>query len=235
MLEVDVGVYYPVLGKSNNEIAATSRSMHKSQGFGSTGVRGSETEYIELIKGDMFEDDALDGINTSWSRIPKGKPIGDMLKQIERDFNVQDPAQSVEALVKVYRAIKTIPNDGFWVPMKLEELKKTIYWCSGLYVEAVADDYSAAPGNPLAVYLEAVNRSNVDVTFQNVGFSSGTMDTTLSIHLEPNKRYNKEIAYKVDSAANYSTPYWLEKEGTLGMYDVENQMLRGTPENEGTG
>jgi len=50
MLSVDAGVYYPMLGKSNSEIAAASRSMHKCQGFGSSGTRGSELEYLELIK-----------------------------------------------------------------------------------------------------------------------------------------------------------------------------------------
>ncbi|WP_396172549.1 PIG-L family deacetylase, partial [Flavobacterium sp.] len=39
----DMGVYYPLLGKSNQEIAALSRSRHQSQGFGSTGSRGDET------------------------------------------------------------------------------------------------------------------------------------------------------------------------------------------------
>ncbi|HHH50265.1 MAG TPA: PIG-L family deacetylase, partial [Saprospiraceae bacterium] len=43
MINVDVGVYYPLKGKSNNEIAALSRSMHKCQGFGSIGTRGSQT------------------------------------------------------------------------------------------------------------------------------------------------------------------------------------------------
>ncbi len=31
-----------------------------------------------------------------------------------------------------------------------------------------------------------------------------------------------------------SQPYWLEKEGTLGTYDVSNQLLIGTPENKPT-
>ncbi|NJM79620.1 MAG: hypothetical protein HC854_08430, partial [Flavobacterium sp.] len=43
-------VFYPLLGKSNHEIAALSRSQHKCQGFGSTGSRGNETEYLELLK-----------------------------------------------------------------------------------------------------------------------------------------------------------------------------------------
>ena len=50
LLGVDVGVYYPIKGKSNTEIAAESRSMHKCQGFGSAGTRGSSMEYLEKIK-----------------------------------------------------------------------------------------------------------------------------------------------------------------------------------------
>jgi hypothetical protein len=39
--------------ESNQEIAALSRSRHQSQGFGSTGVRGEETEYLEFINGKL--------------------------------------------------------------------------------------------------------------------------------------------------------------------------------------
>ena len=50
MTSVDVGTYYPLKGKSNNEIAAESRSMHKCQGMGSTPDRGSQSEYLNLLK-----------------------------------------------------------------------------------------------------------------------------------------------------------------------------------------
>mgnify|MGYP002664581329 CR=1 FL=1 len=45
LIAMQTGVYYPNIGKSNQEIAALSRSSHQSQGFGSTGTRGEETEY----------------------------------------------------------------------------------------------------------------------------------------------------------------------------------------------
>ena len=53
LMALQTGVYYPSIGKSNQEIAALSRSCHQSQGFGSTGSRGEETEYLELYKGDI--------------------------------------------------------------------------------------------------------------------------------------------------------------------------------------
>ena len=67
MLSVDAGVYYPTKGRSNNEIAAESRSQHKCQGMGSTPSRGSQSEYLQLLKGDMpkNKEDIFEGINTT--------------------------------------------------------------------------------------------------------------------------------------------------------------------------
>jgi LmbE family N-acetylglucosaminyl deacetylase len=81
LLSVDTGVYFASSGLSNSEIAALSRSKHKSQGFGSTGSRGRQIEYIELIKGDLPRDKSnlFDGIDTSWNRVKGGAAIGDIL------------------------------------------------------------------------------------------------------------------------------------------------------------
>jgi len=49
---VDVGEWHPEVGQSFGEIAAASRSMHKSQGFGSAATRGKQKEYFQLLRGD---------------------------------------------------------------------------------------------------------------------------------------------------------------------------------------
>ncbi|NOR28573.1 MAG: LmbE family protein, partial [Lutibacter sp.] len=65
MLSVDIGTYYVNKGLSNSEIASLSRSQHQSQGFGSTGTRGSQTEYLEFLKGDFpVNKNVFDGIDT---------------------------------------------------------------------------------------------------------------------------------------------------------------------------
>ena len=48
--KLDCGDYNPILGKSYGEIAATSRSQHKSQGFGVPAQRGSIIEYFKTIR-----------------------------------------------------------------------------------------------------------------------------------------------------------------------------------------
>ncbi|MBC7758122.1 MAG: PIG-L family deacetylase, partial [Phormidesmis sp. FL-bin-119] len=45
-LKLNIGVFNPLLGKSYGEIAAESRTNHKSQGFGSAIQRGEALEYF---------------------------------------------------------------------------------------------------------------------------------------------------------------------------------------------
>lgn len=232
MVNLDVGAYYQAKGKSNGEIAAESRSFHKSQGFGSSGSRGSEMEYLEFIQGDTIttSEDPMKGINTTWSRVAGGADIGEMLKQIEQDFNVADPSQSVPALVKVYQALQKIPDDGFWVPLKKEELKNIIAWCCGLFVETSAENFNAAPGQKVKVSLEAVNRSKADLRLLSYQMEPGGNMSQVDSILEFNKVYESDWEYTLPDDSDYSSAYWLKKEGTVGMYSVEDQLLRGLPE-----
>ncbi len=228
---VDIGVYYPLKGKSNNEIAAESRSMHRCQGMGSTPSRGSSMEYLALLKGDKpaGNEDIFEGINTTWSRVEGGAPIGEKLEEIEKSFDHDDPAASVSALLEVYKMIKKLP-DGYWKTVKLDEITQVIRNCMGLFVEAIAENYSATPGQTIELTLEAINRSMVNVELQSLEYLPMAADTMLNLQMEPNQEYKiyKKITLPEDMA--YTSPYWLENEGTLGMYKVEDQLLRGKPE-----
>src|SRR6476469_6160271 len=62
----DVGGYHPVLGKSYGEIAAESRSQHKSQGFGVPRQRGEALEYFKQTGGAAFQKDMLEDVNMNW-------------------------------------------------------------------------------------------------------------------------------------------------------------------------
>src|SRR5215212_942693 len=48
-LRVDLGTFNPLLGRAYTEIAAESRSQHKSQGFGAAERRGSIINYLDLL------------------------------------------------------------------------------------------------------------------------------------------------------------------------------------------
>ena len=231
MLSVDAGVYYPIKGKSNNEIAAESRSMHKCQGMGSTPSRGTQSEYLQLLKGDMpkKKEDIFEGINTTWSRLKGGAPIGKILGDVENNFNYGNPAASVPQLTKAYGMISKLP-DSYYKNLKLGELEEIIAGCMGLFVEAKADDYSATPGQEVELTMEVVNRSKANAKLISVDYLPMGMDSSLNMTLENNQAYKfyKKLNLPNDMAT--TSPYWLTKKASLGMYTVEDQLLRGLPE-----
>ncbi len=231
MVAVDAGQFYPLKGKSNNEIAAESRSMHKSQGFGTVGTRGEELEYLDFIKGKKpaSKDDLFEGINTSWTRVKGGEAIGALLKKTLQNFDYEHPSASVPSLMKAYAMIQKLEN-GYWKKVKTEEIKKIITACMGLYVEAVADDYSATPGQQVELSVEAINRSKVDCRLVSVAYSPMNQDTAINVPLENNQvlKYWKKLTLPADIP--FTNPYWLNQPWELGMYKVDDQLLRGLPE-----
>ncbi|MBC5838386.1 PIG-L family deacetylase [Flavobacterium muglaense] len=228
---IQTGVYYQNLGKSNQEIAALSRSSHQSQGFGSTGSRGEDTEYLELINGEPLKDNTniFEGIDTSWNRVKGGKPIGDLLTTIVASYNFSNPSASVPNLVKVYQMIQTL-DKNHWKTVKTEELKKIIAACSGLYLEAVAQEQEATPGSTISLKLEAVNRSAVPMQLVSVLTLPEQKSTAQNKDLKNNNVENINLSLQLPVNIDYTQPYWLKEKGTVGMYAVNDQKNIGIPD-----
>jgi LmbE family N-acetylglucosaminyl deacetylase len=229
LLQLQTGIYYPSLGKSNQEIAALSRSRHQSQGFGSTGTRGEEQEYLELLKGDMPKANLFEGIDTSWNRVKGGKPIGELLSAVERDYNFKNPSASIPNLVKAYTMIQAL-DENHWKPVKSEEIKKIIAACSGLYLEAVAENQQTTYGNPLKVKAEAINRSNIPMQLNSVSTNPSSITTFQVTELKNNVAKNIDLELNIPKSIDYTQPYWLKEKGTVGMYRVDDQNKIGIPD-----
>ena len=82
--KLDVGGYNPLLGLSYGEMAAQSRSMHKSQGFGVAPSRGEQAEYFRVLAGEPTTHSIFDGIDLTWARVPGGKKIGEHVARSAR-------------------------------------------------------------------------------------------------------------------------------------------------------
>ncbi|MDU8887198.1 PIG-L family deacetylase [Yeosuana sp. MJ-SS3] len=231
MLYFDTGVYYPQKGLSNNELAAIASSQHLSQGFGRTTTRGTEKEYIELIKGDFPADgqNPFYGIDTSWSRIKGGQAIGNILYDVEENFNFKDPSVHIPNLIEAYKLINQI-EDIHWKEIKLKELKSIIEACAGLYLEVSANEPTLAPRSHVNVGVEVVNRSNSKINLKSVSISLIGSVENPNIKLENNIKHNYELSGTIPNDTKPSSPYWLNKKGTLGMYKVEDKSLIGLPE-----
>ena len=230
-LNFETGKYYSHLGLSNTEIAALSRSQHKCQGFGTTGKRGSKTEYLEVIKGSNPKDkqDLFEGIDTSWNRVKGGAEIGSILKEVEDNFDFTNPALSLPKLLKAYELIQGLKNEH-WKTLKTEEIKEIISSCTGLYIEAVAANPFATRNEKIAVKIEAINRSNFPVELNSITLKGLNAQKDLNVELKNNINFQKEIEGQIAIDEEYTTPYWLNNKASLGMYSVTNQQLIGLPE-----
>ena len=227
---LEAGGYNPLLGKAYTEIAAASISMHKSQGVGGPPRRGARKEYFKLLEGQPMTNSIFDGVDTSWSRVPKSQSAAVEIGQIISKFNPADPAGSVPQLLKLRQAVSEI-HDDFWIPEKKAELDKIIAACLGLHFEASTAKETVTPGQTASITLEAINRSNIPVTLEDVQFPISGDSMKIDAALPSNELVKKDLTCRIPENTPYSQPYWLRKPGTLGAFSVDDQELVGLPEN----
>jgi LmbE family N-acetylglucosaminyl deacetylase len=229
LLQIDTGVYFPSSGKSNPEIAALSRSQHKSQGFGSMGSRGEQLEYIELINGDLPQDKSniFEGIDTTWNRVKGGKAIGDILTEVQNNYDFKNPSASLPNLMRAYKLITNLENTH-WKTVKTKEIKNIITACAGLYLEASAASNFATPNETVALNIEVINRSTSNISLTSIKIPNG-VEVSKHLKLENNAGFEFKESFKISPDEAFTTPYWLTKKGSLGMYKVEDPKLIGKP------
>ena len=228
-VQVETGNYFPALGLSNPEIAALSRSKHQSQGFGSTGARGSDIEYLELLKGTKPSDnDLFEGIDTKWSRLEGGKEIGEILYDVEKNFDFKDPSKILPQLLKAYPLIVNL-KDSHWKEIKLYQLKNLILNAGGIFLEAVSKSNSINPKDNFDIKVEAINRGNNDVILKSLKNSEGKVIWNTSEKLAYNIDTKIDVSVNaVNQNPDYSSPYWLIDKSSVGMYNA-NEKLIGFP------
>ena len=234
-LQFDTGIYYPLMGYSNTEIAALSRSQHRSQGFGSSGSRGSTLDYVELIAGThpKDQDSIFAGINTTWTRIKGGKAIGKILEAVAENYDFQDPAASIPELLRAYKLILELEN-RHWREIKTRQIKKIIAAAAGLYLEAVAETPLVSPGSAINLQLEAINRSPVEMKLVEVRLPGSKTIAPQTI-LGENIGWEASTGIRIPENSNFSSPYWLREPGSIGMYSVQDPALIGLPESPPAG
>lgn len=234
-LKIDIGVYNPLLGKGYGEIAAESRSFHKSQGFGSAKTRGSGLEYFKLLKGDSVKSDLLEGITTNWNRLKGREKIGKLIESCITAFNPQQPENSIPSLVAIYQQIQAMdasdPSAAYWKAQKLKETETLLLACSGLWLEATATDYTGIPGQDVVITVQAVNRTNSQVKLNSISFMPQS-DSTTALGLKANELYTFKHREKLPENMPFSNPYWLNEKHEIGTYHIASPSLIGKPEND---
>jgi LmbE family N-acetylglucosaminyl deacetylase len=233
MVKIDVGGNDPVSGESFAAIAARSRAMHKTQGFGLSDApvtAGSKMESFLLLGGDPATQDLLEGVDTTWNRVPGGADIGRLTEEAIARFNGENPAASVPALLTIRRRLAALPADPI-VLDKREQLDHILQACLGLEVETIVDHGEVVPGEKLRLRHVAIVRARVPVRWTAVRYPAIQRAITKGIDLRVNHRVVRETTQIVPATTPPSQPYWLRKEGTAGLFRVDDPSLIGRPEN----
>lgn len=230
LLAINSNVFYPLKGKSNNEIAALSRSQHKCQGFGTLGSRGDEIEYLELLKGDLPSNTNLfEGIDTSWNRVKGGNEIGKILYEIEKNFNFGNPSVHIPNLIKAYDLIQNL-EDSHWKEIKSKQIIKIIEACSGLFMEAVADTETTTKDSNFNINIEVINRSQSNAKLISVKALQLPLETKNAV-LKNNEKTSFQFKNVIiGENVDYSNLFWLKEKQTEGMYRVSDKSIRILPE-----
>ena len=233
--KLDVGMFNPLLGKGYGEIAALSRSQHKSQGFGVPAQRGSIFEYFTTVKGDKPVNDLMDGVDVSWERT-NNRHLADSVNSIIRNYDVQHPERSVGALIVLQKKFDEINSGNFgkqpqntWLSDKANEVTKIIESAGGLFMEATAANQLNVIGDSIRLNLVFNNRTGIGIDLVMVSVF-GSHYFFRDIKANENNTQTATIA--ISDIEQASQPYWLERglEEGRGSFDVRTQSLIGIPE-----
>jgi len=227
---LDLGAFNPVLGESIGEIAARSRSMHGTQGFGSVGNRGAGPSEFRVIAGEPAARDFFDGIDTTWGRVPGGDEMARLTKQALENFDARDPSKSVPALLEMHALLARLPKSAVVTAKKIL-LDRIIQACLGLYAETTIPQAEVIAGDELRLRHTAILRTAIPVRWKAVRYPVQGGELTVEADLANNAAVSRDSSKLLPKDTPLSQPYWLRSEGTLGTYRVDSPALIGRPEN----
>ena len=220
-LKTNIGIFNPLLGKSHGEVAAESRTNHKSQGFGSARQRGEALEYFTHVTGEQAKNDVFEGINPDWQRLDGGEAIGKMISSADLKFNMDNPSASVPELVNILTALEKL-KDAYWKTHKIRDTKDLIASAAGLWFESYTAQPFHALGDSLTVRSQVILQSSANVTLKQ--FNGLNQDEILK------NGTIKNLSNRMH-AGTITGPYWLQDKHSVGMYAISDPLLTGNPEN----
>lgn len=218
-LKIDVGVFNPLLGKGYGEIAAESRSNHKSQGFGSAKQRGSAIEFFSPVGGQAAKTDLFDGVNLNLDRNKGTEKAQQMLNTLIADYDASDPSKSINALLQLKEEVRNLP-------FKHKQLDELILACAGIWIETTVPEQSYAINDSIPVTMSAISRVR---KYSPITISLQELNPGHTEELIPDHMLTRE--FKISARQiGLTQPYWLEKKHPIGSYIIDSLKNLSLPE-----
>lgn len=203
IIEVEVGGFDPINGRSCNELASMSRSMHKSQGFGASIARGEMKEYLIHQK----------GANAFYERLFWETPgkTNEGARQAAELLAAGDRSGAIEKLLD----LKEENNS----PAFERRVDGIVAGLLGLHAEALVPNGSAAAGQQLDVELRCIKRMDIPLTVKKIDWNGRIQDQSEELQRDQMLIINNRIR-----CGALNGPYWLDRPFST-LHDVRDSLI----------
>jgi LmbE family N-acetylglucosaminyl deacetylase len=228
-MSLEINQFVSERGLSIGEIAANSRSCHRSQGFGSAPQYGSIMEYFDLLDGTPAKSDILEGIAGGWEKYKVTEKLNNLCNQVIQAFNPQNPANSIPALLEIYEQL----NKAEFFPEKQDKIQlisEIITGCAGLHMQLNANKVSFIPGQEAEITFQAVCRNSCDNLNVDSLFLNGRLVLSQSNKLLTRQLLEKKFNFLIPENIGYTNPFWLENEHSKGSFKVSDASEIANPD-----
>jgi LmbE family N-acetylglucosaminyl deacetylase len=229
-LMLDVGSYDVRLGLSYGELAARSRSQHKSQGFGAAPERGKLPEYFVWVAGEPVKHDILDGVDGTWAGRfgAPGKAVDAALAEARRVLHRDFPEHATPPLAAARRALDALPGDDPRVVSAKKQSERLALLASGVFVRALAPRPACTPGSNLPVRVEVVLRRPSQLQLTRVRLPDGSALTPGGPFAD-NDKHELIGTLHCGEDMPISTPYWLAQPPEPGHFVLADERALDDP------
>lgn len=204
---LDAGSYDVRLGLSYGELAARSRSQHKSQGFGAAGERGPLLERFVQVAGTAASSDLLDGVELGWARYgAPGQVVAAALQNARRALHRDYPERALPGLADAWRALAALPAADPRVRDAKQELPKLMAAASGLFVRANAAKPACSPGGATPARVEIVLRRPAALRLSQLVLPNGSTVPLTAPSPTPETGEAERVWPPKDALASISVP-----------------------------
>ena len=223
-----VGDFDPILGESYSQIAADSRTMHKSQGFGSTVGIGEAVDYIQFLKGEKFTKNPFEGVPNRWNEVDGGKAAETAIEKAIQEFDFKNPSANAPNLLQIRNNLLALKSDEIWVEEKLKGIEKLVFFALGLEAEWNVRSELGYSGQEITTELIVNNPSEFALKSSSMDLF-GTKYAASVTEIKSNKTERIPIRFIIPEEFPLSQPYWLEDPIDGALYSVKNQEDIGKP------
>lgn len=240
-IRLDVNGYNPLLGESYGEVAAESRSMHKSQGFGVARSRTPIIEYFKLLAADgptgPAEQGIFDGLDLSWARYKGTAGLARLIKRAQAELVPEAPHKSIPILWQIDQALAGLGAAGGWRAEKRREVHDLLAACAGLFAEASAAAPRVVPGDAVEVTFSTINRSPAAVRLRELRLrGASVVDAPSGGDVVPVGQALGvlELERRARTATDLplSTPHWLALPPEPGLFRIADPTSVNAPTTE---